>query len=45
MSTPPEPPDEERPFIPAEARPAVVQDLGQTAWHVAAALGSPEDQP
>ena len=27
-----------RPFIPAEARPAVVDELARTAWQVAAAL-------
>ncbi|QKV75232.1 hypothetical protein [Amycolatopsis sp. Hca4] len=26
------------PFIPAEARPAVVDELARTAWQVAAAL-------
>lgn len=30
--------EEERPFIPAEARPEVVDELGRTAWQVAAAL-------
>jgi hypothetical protein len=30
--------DEERPFIPAEARPAVAEELARTAWQVAAAL-------
>jgi hypothetical protein len=44
MTTPP-PPDDERPFIPAEARPAVVEDLGKAAWQVAAALGCWEDPP
>lgn len=32
------PPGETRPFIPPEARPAVVEDLARTAWQVAAAL-------
>ncbi|MGV9360389.1 hypothetical protein [Amycolatopsis sp. NPDC003731] len=26
------------PFVPAEARPAVVDELARTAWQVAAAL-------
>jgi hypothetical protein len=30
--------DDEQPFIPAEARPAVLADLARTAWQVAAAL-------
>jgi len=30
--------DEQRPFIPAAARPAVVGDLARTAWQVAEAL-------
>jgi hypothetical protein len=30
--------DDERPFIPSEARPAVVEDLAKTAWQVAEAL-------
>jgi hypothetical protein len=30
--------DEEGPFIPAEARPAVVEDLARAAWQVAEAL-------
>ncbi|MFD2416240.1 hypothetical protein [Amycolatopsis pigmentata] len=29
---------EEGPFIPAEARPAVVEDLARTAWQVAEIL-------
>ncbi|WP_157472586.1 hypothetical protein [Frankia sp. EAN1pec] len=32
--------DEEQPFIPAEARPAVVEGLARTAWQVAEALRS-----
>jgi hypothetical protein len=31
-------PDDERPFIPAEARPAVAEELARTAWQVAEAL-------
>jgi hypothetical protein len=30
--------DDRRPFIPIEARPAVVEDLAKTAWQVAEAL-------
>jgi hypothetical protein len=30
--------DEQRPFIPVEARPAVVEDLAKAAWQVAEAL-------
>jgi hypothetical protein len=30
--------DDEQPFIPPEARPAVVEHLGRTAWQVAEAL-------
>jgi hypothetical protein len=37
--------DEERPFIPAEARPAVVEDLARIAWQVAEALLSLETPP
>jgi hypothetical protein len=37
--------DEERPFIPAQARPEVVDDLGRTAWQVAAALLAGETRP
>ena len=36
-------PDERRPFIPVEARPAVVEDLAKAAWQVAEALLSTED--
>jgi hypothetical protein len=45
---PPPPPEiagEERPFIPPEARPAVVDELGRTAWQVAAALLAREARP
>jgi hypothetical protein len=39
---PPSPVDDDagewRPFIPVEARPAVVEDLAKTAWQVAEAL-------
>ncbi|MFI6513335.1 hypothetical protein ACIBCT_37515 [Streptosporangium sp. NPDC050855] len=37
--------DEQRPFIPAEARPAVVEDLARIAWQVAEALLSLETPP
>jgi hypothetical protein len=30
--------DEEQPFIPVEARPAVAEDLARTAWRVGEAL-------
>ncbi|MGX7829121.1 hypothetical protein ACTG9Q_28965 [Actinokineospora sp. 24-640] len=36
---------EEGPFIPAEARPAVVEDLGRAAWQVAEALLHLENPP
>jgi hypothetical protein len=35
--------DEQRPFIPVEARPAVADDLAKTAWQVAEALLRIED--
>lgn len=43
--TPPLATEEEPPFIPVEARPAVVDDLGRAAWQVAAALLAMESQP